>query len=192
MTTLKSTLVGSLFGDKTMPKSSHADRDKDKYEPPNPRRVHTIMSQEDASSGKKSYWLELEISGTLTSEKLAAINCRCLLLIHHPGNIRNISPALWNMTHLTSLYLDNNNLSRIPADISRLVNLTHLDLSSNKLRTLPSELGDLHRLRELLLSNNFIRVLPYELGKLFKLRNLGMSVCIFWFVVLLFVISFRS
>ena len=89
------------------------------------------------------------------------------------GSIKNISPALWNMTHLTALYLDNNSLSRIPSDISRLVNLTYLDLSSNKLRTLPSELGDLVRLRDLLLNNNFLRVLPYELGKLFKVRHLG-------------------
>ncbi|XP_074600963.1 CCR4-NOT transcription complex subunit 6-like twin isoform X1 [Brevipalpus obovatus] len=151
---MKSTLVSSIFGDKSMSKSSHrSDRDKDKYEPPNPRRVHTIMSSEDSAAGKKSYWLELEIS----------------------GSIKNISPALWNMTHLTALYLDNNCLSRIPSDISRLVNLTHLDLSSNKLRTLPSELGDLVRLRELLLNNNFLRVLPYELGKLFKVRHLGLE-----------------
>ncbi|XP_025016008.1 CCR4-NOT transcription complex subunit 6-like [Tetranychus urticae] len=128
---------------KSMSKTNHrTDRDKDKYEPPNPRRVHTIMSSEDVAAGKKSFWPELEITGT----------------------IRNLSPALWNMTHLTSLYLDNNNLCRIPSDIARLTNLTHLDLSSNKLRTLPSELGDLIRLRDLLLNNNSLRVLPYELG----------------------------
>ena len=77
------------------------------------------------------------------------------------------------MTHLTSLYLNDNNLSRLPPDISKLTNLTHLDLSSNKLRSLPAELGDLIRLRELLLNNNYLRVLPYELGKLFKLQHLG-------------------
>lgn len=56
--------MSSIFGDKSMSKSSHrTDRDKDKYEPPNPRRVHTIMSTEDSAAGKKSYWLELEISG---------------------------------------------------------------------------------------------------------------------------------
>lgn len=38
---------------------------KDKYENTNPRRNHTIMSPEDAASGKKSYWSELEITGTV-------------------------------------------------------------------------------------------------------------------------------
>lgn len=36
---------------------------KEKYEPPDPRRMYTIMSNEEAASGKKSYWAELEISG---------------------------------------------------------------------------------------------------------------------------------
>lgn len=36
---------------------------KEKYDPPDPRRMYTIMSSEEAASGKKSYWAELEISG---------------------------------------------------------------------------------------------------------------------------------
>ncbi|KAI5613104.1 CCR4-NOT transcription complex subunit 6-like isoform X3 [Silurus asotus] len=35
---------------------------KEKYEPPDPRRLYTIMSAEEAASGKKSYWAELEIT----------------------------------------------------------------------------------------------------------------------------------
>ena len=80
------------------------------------------------------------------------------------------SPSLWQLSHLTSLYLNNNNLMRIPPDISRLENLSFLDLSYNKLRSLPAELGDLANLRELFLSHNYLRVLPYELGKLFQLQ----------------------
>ena len=36
---------------------------KEKYDPPDPRRMYTIMSTEEATNGKKSYWAELEISG---------------------------------------------------------------------------------------------------------------------------------
>jgi CCR4-NOT transcription complex subunit 6 len=36
---------------------------RDKYESPNPRRTHTLMSQEDVQAGKKSSWYELEITG---------------------------------------------------------------------------------------------------------------------------------
>ncbi|XP_034185364.1 CCR4-NOT transcription complex subunit 6-like twin isoform X1 [Osmia lignaria lignaria] len=132
---------------------------KDKYENSNqvlpilPRRAHTFMSTEDANSGKKSYWPELEIT----------------------GSIRNLSPNLWQLTHLTALYLNDNSLQRIPSEIGRLVNLRALDLSSNKLRSLPAELGDLIYLRELLLNQNYLRVLPYELGKLFQLQVLGLQ-----------------
>ncbi|CAK9797771.1 CCR4-NOT transcription complex subunit 6-like [Anthophora plagiata] len=119
----------------------------------NPRRTHTFMSTEDANSGKKSYWPELEIT----------------------GSIRNLSPNLWQLTHLTALYLNDNSLQRIPPEIGRLVNLRALDLSSNKLRSLPAELGDLIYLRELLLNQNYLRVLPYELGKLFQLQVLGLQ-----------------
>ena len=36
---------------------------KEKYESPNPRRCHTIMSQDEQLAGKKSSWSELEICG---------------------------------------------------------------------------------------------------------------------------------
>ncbi|XP_063609718.1 CCR4-NOT transcription complex subunit 6-like [Penaeus indicus] len=88
-------------------------------------RSHTIMGQDEVGSGKKSYWPELEIT----------------------GNIRNISPAVWSLQHLTSLYLNDNCLSRIPAEIARLEHLMYLDLSCNKIRSLPAEIGELTRLR---------------------------------------------
>lgn len=36
---------------------------KEKYDPPDPRRLYTIMSAEEAANGKKSHWAELEITG---------------------------------------------------------------------------------------------------------------------------------
>ncbi|XP_014271489.1 CCR4-NOT transcription complex subunit 6-like isoform X3 [Halyomorpha halys] len=126
---------------------------KKEVENVNPRRKHTIMSPEEAGTGKKSNWTEMEITGT----------------------IRNLSSRLWDWTHLTSLYLNDNCLSRLPPDIGKLVNLRVLDLSCNKLRSLPAELGELIYLRELLLNNNLLRSLPYELGKLFQLQILGLA-----------------
>ncbi|XP_064181284.1 CCR4-NOT transcription complex subunit 6-like [Anguilla rostrata] len=126
---------------------------KEKYEPPDPRRMYTIMSSEEAASGKKSYWPELEIS----------------------GKVRSLSTTLWSLTHLTALHLSDNSLSRIPPDIAKLHNLVYLDLSSNKIRSLPAELGNMVSLRELLLNNNQLRVLPFELGKLFQLQTLGLK-----------------
>ncbi|KAG9480620.1 hypothetical protein GDO78_012207 [Eleutherodactylus coqui] len=126
---------------------------KEKYDPPDPRRIYTIMSAEEVANGKKSHWDELEIS----------------------GRVRSLSTSLWSLTHLTVLHLSDNNLSRIPPDIAKLHNLVYLDLSSNKLRSLPAELGNVVSLRELLLNNNLLRVLPYELGRLFRLQTLGLK-----------------
>ncbi|EEB11722.1 conserved hypothetical protein [Pediculus humanus corporis] len=125
---------------------------KEKYEVNNARRSHTFMSADDVAAGKKSFWQELEIT----------------------GSIRNLSSNLWQLSFLTSLYLNDNCLSRLPGDIAKLTNLRTLDLSNNKLRSLPAELGELIYLRELLLNNNYLRVLPYELGKLFHLHVLGL------------------
>lgn len=111
------------------------------------------MSEDDKQNGKKSNWHELEIT----------------------GSVRNVSPELWELRFLTCLFLNNNNLSRLPVEVARLKLLVHLDLSCNKLRSLPSELGDMIQLRELLLNNNSLRSLPYELGRLFLLQTLGLS-----------------
>ncbi|KAG8515190.1 unnamed protein product, partial [Gulo gulo] len=94
---------------------------KEKYDPPDPRRIYTIMSAEEVANGKKSHWAELEIS----------------------GRVRSLSTSLWSLTHLTALHLNDNYLSRIPPDIAKLHNLVYLDLSSNKLRSLPAELGNM-------------------------------------------------
>lgn len=89
------------------------------------RKTHTYMSSEDQAAGKKSFWTELEITGT----------------------IRNLSPNLFQLQNLTGLYLKNNCLQRLPPDICQLINLRTLDLSYNKLRSLPAEIGDLIHLR---------------------------------------------
>ncbi|CAG4964563.1 unnamed protein product [Colias eurytheme] len=127
-------------------------RNKDKHEGASGRTYH-IMSEAERASGRRGGWTTLEIT----------------------GGVRALAPQLFQLTHLTALYLNDNSLQRIPPDISQLVNLHTLDMSNNKLRTLPAELGDLIQLRELHLHNNYLRVLPYDLGKLFHLQMLGLQ-----------------
>ncbi|XP_071829325.1 CCR4-NOT transcription complex subunit 6-like isoform X1 [Apostichopus japonicus] len=126
------------------------DKDKDEMAK---RRSYRILTNEEVIAGKKTQWNALEITGT----------------------IRNLSPGLFNLRFLTSLYLNDNQLSRVPPEICKLTNLLTLDLSSNKLRSLPIELGDLVALRELYLNNNQLRALPYELGRLFNVKKLGLK-----------------
>ncbi|CAD0200493.1 unnamed protein product [Chrysodeixis includens] len=127
-------------------------RNKDKHEGASGRTYH-IMSEAERASGRRGGWTTLEVT----------------------GGVRALAPQLFQLTHLTALYLNDNSLQRIPPDISQLANLHTLDISNNKLRSLPAELGDLIQLRELHLHNNYLRVLPYELGKLFHLQLLGLQ-----------------
>lgn len=61
---------------------------KEKYDPPDPRRLYTIMSAEEAANGKKSYWAELEITGWFTSHFLFL---RLIMKpIHLLAHLRNI------------------------------------------------------------------------------------------------------
>uniref|UniRef100_A0A1I7XDI4 Leucine rich repeat containing 36 n=1 Tax=Heterorhabditis bacteriophora TaxID=37862 RepID=A0A1I7XDI4_HETBA len=116
-------------------------------------RVHRILTEDEISQGKTTRWSELEIH----------------------GRVRNLSTALWQVQHLSALFLNGNQLTRVPPEISQLTNLTMLDLSHNKLRSLPAELGDMISLCHLYLNHNQLRVLPYELGKLFRIQTLGLQ-----------------
>jgi Leucine-rich repeat (LRR) protein len=71
-----------------------------------------VKLQEDIAKGRTTHWPELEITGC----------------------IKNLSPSIWKLSHLTALYLNDNNLMRLPGDISLLTNLRRLDVSNNKLR----------------------------------------------------------
>ncbi|XP_055941116.1 CCR4-NOT transcription complex subunit 6-like isoform X3 [Argiope bruennichi] len=128
-------------------------KDRNQYVHPNPRRIYCIMPAEEAAKRPKEEFTELEII----------------------GNVSRLSSSLWQMTSLTSLYLNNNSLTSIPGEISLLVNLAHLNVSCNKLRSIPPEMGDMQSLRELLLNHNKLVSLPTQLGKLFKLCKLELS-----------------
>ncbi|KAG5456199.1 MAG: hypothetical protein BJ554DRAFT_4124 [Olpidium bornovanus] len=89
--------------------------------------------------------------------------------------LKNVSPALFRYTFLTTLYLNHNNLSQLPPEFSLLRNVTTLDVSGNKLTCLPPELGMLTKLKELLLCDNSITTIPFELGTLYQLQTIALE-----------------
>eukprot|EP01091_Cochliopodium_minus_P011278 TRINITY_DN3153_c0_g1_i1.p1 TRINITY_DN3153_c0_g1~~TRINITY_DN3153_c0_g1_i1.p1 ORF type:complete len:494 (-),score=154.11 TRINITY_DN3153_c0_g1_i1:34-1515(-) len=86
----------------------------------------------------------------------------------------SLSPKIGIYTHLTALYVQGNNLTKLPGDLfNQLKNLTSLDISNNKLNKLPNEMGKLINLKEFNIKKNLIQQLPYEVfGKLLKLKTL--------------------
>lgn len=89
--------------------------------------------------------------------------------------LKNLSPAMFAFAHITSLFINHNNLSVLPPEIGQLRNLTTLDATANELTALPTEIGLLNKLEELLLFDNHITTLPQEIGALYKLTFLGIE-----------------
>ena len=69
-------------------------------------------------------------------------------------------PDLGNLTKLTWLALDNNDLTgSLPVSLTKLGKLTYLSLGTNALTgTIPGELGDLATLKELDLQENNLNI----------------------------------
>ena len=89
----------------------------------------------------------------------------------------DIPPELDNLSELSSLYLDDNQLQgEIPAEIGNLINLDGIFIRNNQLSgEIPSELGNLSNLTHLVLDDNHLEgEIPPEIGSLSNLRNLSL------------------
>jgi CCR4-NOT transcription complex subunit 6 len=90
-------------------------------------------------------------------------------------SLKHLGRGVFNFTFLTTLYLNHNQLTTLPQEISRLRSLIHLDLTGNQLSAVPPALGMLTNLRELFLFDNNLTTLPYQLGSLHQLEMLGIE-----------------
>ncbi|EYU28925.1 hypothetical protein ABFS82_12G084500 [Erythranthe guttata] len=89
-----------------------------------------------------------------------------------------ISRSIGNLTHLTSVLLQDNNISgAIPSELGKLQKLQELDLSDNLLTgEIPSSLSQLRSLQYMRLNNNSLGgVVPLSLGNLTQLNFLDLS-----------------
>lgn len=73
---------------------------------------------------------------------------------------------------LRLLFLNQNELTRIPAAVFELIQLRTLDISSNQIRNLPQSIGKLVQLDQLSAGNNQIRKLSENIGHLNALSRL--------------------
>ena len=88
------------------------------------------------------------------------------------NQIKELPKEIGNLTNLTSLDLGNNQIKELPKEIGNLTNLTSLDLYKNQIKELPKEIGNLTNLTELYLTSNQIKELPKEIGNLTNLTSL--------------------
>lgn len=76
------------------------------------------------------------------------------------------------ISSLQQLYLNNNSITSVPADINSLSNLIQLSLQFNQITSLPAEIGSLAHLQTLDIGINQLTTLPSEIGNLTNLRSL--------------------
>ena len=79
------------------------------------------------------------------------------------------------MAGLNELWLCNNVIHSIPAEISDLKQLTTLSLKGNLLKSIPLEIGNLQKLKRLLLGGNRLTDLPDSIRQLTVLNELDLS-----------------
>jgi len=113
-----------------------------------------IAADESVVKSKTQSWNELDMGGQ---------------------TLRYLALPLFAYPFLTKLYLNNNRLRSIPAEIGKLRQLRFLDLSINELASLPPSMGMLANLQELLLFDNQLQILPSEIGNLYQCQMIGLE-----------------
>jgi Leucine-rich repeat (LRR) protein len=83
--------------------------------------------------------------------------------------------SIGQLTNLTSLNLNSNELTTLPESIGQLAKLKSLDLWNNPLTTLPESIGKLTNFKSLNLSHNQLTMLPKWIGQLTNLTSLDLS-----------------
>ena len=89
--------------------------------------------------------------------------------------LRRLPPAIWGLTQMIILNLNDNNLQELSPQIGRLKDLDMLSVCRNQIKALPAELGQLTELHFLNVQHNQLQTLPEELCQLTKLRMLAIT-----------------
>jgi leucine-rich repeat protein SHOC2 len=100
---------------------------------------------------------------------------RCICLSFRRKEISVLPNSIGNLTNLTELKLNGNQLTSLPDSIGNLTNLTELNLDGNQLASLPDSIGNLTNLTRLCLGINQLTSLPDSIGNLTNLTELKLD-----------------
>lgn len=96
------------------------------------------------------------------------------LNLHHCG-LKILPKSIGNLKSLQILYLQGNDLVKIPESIGNLTQLSELNLSYNEIKTLPKSIGNLISIQTFKLKGNQLEFLPDSVGNLKSLKILDVS-----------------
>ncbi|ORX83851.1 RNI-like protein [Anaeromyces robustus] len=99
------------------------------------------------------------------------------LLINNQDFSDGIPDIIFSITSLKQLYLLNDKIPSVPAEIGNLINLKRIDIRGNEFKTLPDELENLSSLQYLKISNNPLTTVPCVIQNIKSLIYLYMSNC---------------
>ncbi|WP_338849223.1 AAA family ATPase [Massilia sp. W12] len=125
-------------------------------------------NDEEESAAKTAYALALQRIEQCRIKQGTALNLGGMGLAQLP-------PEIGQLTALTDLYLNENQLTALPPEIGQLTALRLLYLHENQLTALPPEIGQLRALTVLHLSGNQLTALPPEIGQLTALTRLDLD-----------------
>jgi Leucine-rich repeat (LRR) protein len=91
------------------------------------------------------------------------------------NQLTGLPPEIEQLKSLTNLSLGENQLTSLPPEIGQLKSLTNLSLGENQLTSLPPEIGQLKSLITLDLNKNKLSSLPLEIGQLKNLTSLNLN-----------------
>ena len=121
----------------------------------------------------------IQISSDWLLPKAPSLKALMLLGVGARGVTRAISQAreLNMLSNIRELKLSNNNLTRVPAELSLLIETGHsalnfLDMLNNRIAALPDSIGRLSTLQGLYVENNHLTELPASIGQLSELTAL--------------------
>jgi Leucine-rich repeat (LRR) protein len=122
------------------------------------------------------------VSDTANGRIVQLMLPRTLLGLVHAANggmaselSAELPAEIGNLTALTDLDIEANNIDSLPAEIGNLTNLIFLNAMGNELTALPTEIGNLTKLEKLFLSSNLLTELPPSIGNLTELRSIELD-----------------
>ncbi|KAH9479460.1 hypothetical protein JR316_0008054 [Psilocybe cubensis] len=118
------------------------------------RRVFTRIHTAPASTFAASAMNPPSSEKTLSSSSLLGPSKQAMTMYLGQNNIKKLPAEMWTLHNLTVLSLRNNNISHLPPGISQLTNLQSLNVAYNKLQYVPAELLDMKSLTSLILFPN--------------------------------------
>jgi len=98
---------------------------------------------------------------------------QCLAL--EKRNLNSVPEEVYNLIHLTHLFLKNNLLDTLPDNFENLINLKRLDLYNNKFNDFPEVITKLPVLEVLDVKFNNFTILPSSIGNFKSLTYLGLG-----------------